>query len=89
MKKSFLILTILLTGCATTVPVTMKFPEVPKELMQSCPDLKPVNLDVKKLSEVLDVVVDNYGQYYDCKSNADDWIEWYNTQKKIFDKVSK
>jgi hypothetical protein len=89
MKKSFLILSLLLAGCATTVPVTVKFPEVPKELMQTCPDLKTVDPNAKRLTEILDTVVDNYGQYYDCKSNVDDWIEWYNTQKKIFDKVSK
>ena len=89
MKNSLLILTILLTGCATTVPVTVKFPEAPKELLQTCPDLKSLDPEVKKLSDVLNTVVDNYSQYYDCKSNIDDWIEWYNTQKKIFDKVSK
>lgn len=89
MKKSFIVLSLLLTGCATTVPVTVKFPEVPKELMQTCPDLKTIDPNSKKLTEVLDIVVDNYSQYYDCKSNVDDWIEWYNTQKKIFDKVSK
>lgn len=87
MKKAFLILALVLSGCATSVPVTVKFPDVPKELLKSCPDLKPVDPDTKKLSEVLNVVVDNYGQYYDCKANADDWIEWYNTQKDIFNKV--
>lgn len=76
-----------LTGCATPVPVAVKFPSVPSELMKSCPDLKTVDTNTTKLSEVLSVVVDNYSQYYDCKSNLDDWIEWYNTQQKIFNSV--
>jgi hypothetical protein len=87
MKKTFLILAVVLSGCATSVPVTMKFPDVPKELLVSCPDLKTVDPETKKLSEILNVVVDNYAQYYNCKSNVDDWIEWYNTQKDISNKV--
>lgn len=87
MKKTFLILAVVLSGCATSVPVTMKFPDVPKELLISCPDLKTVDPETKKLSEILNIVVDNYAQYYNCKSNVDDWIEWYNTQKDISNKV--
>lgn len=86
MKHSLLIL-VLLTGCATSVPVTTKFPDAPVEMMKTCPDLKAIDPAVTKLSEVLTTVVDNYGQYYDCKANTDDWIEWYNTQKKIFNGV--
>lgn len=87
--KKLLIISLLsvLTGCATPVPVAVKFPSVPSELMKSCPDLKTVDTNTTKLSEVLSVVVDNYSQYYDCKSNLDDWIEWYNTQQKIFNSV--
>jgi len=83
----FIVFAFLITGCATSVPVTVKFPDVPKELLVSCPNLKTVDPETKKLSDVLNVVVDNYAQYYGCKSNVDDWIEWYNTQKDIFDKV--
>jgi hypothetical protein len=88
MKKLLLVCTIFaLTGCSTPVPVAMKFPEVPAELLKTCPDLKTLDLETKKLSDVINVVVDNYGQYYNCKSNIDDWIEWYNTQKKIYESV--
>jgi len=83
----FIVFAFLITGCATSVPVTVKFPDVPKELLVSCPNLKTVDPETKKLSEILNVVVDNYAQYYNCKSNVDDWIEWYNTQKDIFNKV--
>jgi hypothetical protein len=87
MKKLLLLSLLVLAGCATSVPVAVKFPEVPGELMKSCPDLKTVDANTTKLSEVLATVVDNYGTYYNCKSNVDDWIEWYNTQQKIFNNI--
>ena len=87
MKKLLLLVPVLLlTGCITTAPVKRNFPEVPKELMESCPDLKTVP-DTEKLSDVLKVVTDNYGQYQECRIKVDTWIEWYKTQKSIFDSV--
>lgn len=76
---------LMLAGC-TSVPITMKFPDVPKDMLESCPDLKAVP-DTTKLSEVLPIVADNYGQYYACKDNVDSWIEWYKSQKEIFNNV--
>ena len=75
----------MLAGCVIDTPtnVSMKFPEVPQDLMEACPDLKTVDPTTDKLSEVLPVVVDNYGTYYECKVKVDVWIEWYNTQKTI------
>ena len=83
----FIILAFLITGCSTTAPVVMKFPNVPKEMLVTCPDLKSTDETTAKLSEVINVVVENYATYYDCKALTDDWIEWYNTQKKIFESV--
>ena len=80
---------VMLAGCKEEVPVTVKWPDVPKELIEACPDLKQVNQDTTKLSEVVSVVVDNYAQYYECKVKVDNWIEWYKSQKEIFDKVGK
>jgi hypothetical protein len=77
---------VLLSGCLTTTPVKRNFPEVPKQLMEACPDLKTTE-PTEKLSEVLKVVVDNYGQYHECKIKVDTWIEWYKTQKDIFESV--
>lgn len=90
MKKLLIALVVvLLTGCAMfqqAVPVKRNFPEVPKELMESCPDLKKTE-PTQKLSEVLKVVVDNYGQYHECRIKGDTWVEWYKTQKEIFESV--
>ena len=85
MKHLILVAVLLITGC-TTVPVTMKFPDVPKDMLIACSDLKQTP-ETTKLSEVLPVVVDNYGQYYTCKDTVDSWIDWYNSQKKIFDSI--
>jgi len=86
MKRLLLLIpVVLLAGCLAT-PVKRNFPEVPKELMEACPDLKTVE-QTEKLSEVLKVVVDNYGQYHECKIKVDTWMEWYKTQKQIFDSV--
>jgi len=85
MKHLIIVTALLITGC-TTVPVTVKFPDVPKDMLVACPDLKQT-AETTKLSEVLPVVVDNYGQYYACKDSVDSWIDWYNSQKKIFDSI--
>lgn len=88
MKLALLLVPLFLAGClATPAPIIIKFPDANKELMQSCPDLKTVDGSTSKLTEVLDVVIDNYGEYYNCKAKVEDWIFWYNEQKKIFDKV--
>lgn len=87
MKKLVLILpAFLLAGCFTTVPVKRNFPEVPQELMTACPELKQVE-KTEQLSKVITTVTENYTQYHECRFKLDNWILWYNTQKKIFDSV--
>jgi hypothetical protein len=85
MKFKIIALTLLLSAC-TSVPVDRKFPSVPTELTQACPDLKLIN-PTTKLSDVVDIVVANYGQYKECQVKVDSWINWYNTQKQIFESV--
>ena len=82
----YLLLLLLLTGCSTTVPVTAKFPEAPSEILQKCPALKQLGEDVK-LSEVAKNITYNYTLYYECVIKHDAWIEWYQSQKKIFESV--
>jgi hypothetical protein len=85
MKFKIIALTLLLSAC-TSVPVDRKFPSVPTELTQACPDLKLIN-PTTKLSDVVDIVVTNYGQYKECQVKVDSWIDWYNNQKQIFESV--
>ena len=86
MKKLLLIVPVLLlAGCLAT-PVQRSFPEVPEELKLACPDLNLLE-PTTKLSEVVSVVTKNYGQYQECQIKVDTWIEWYKTQKEIFESV--
>lgn len=86
MKKLTLLLPVfLLTGCLATAPVIPKWPDVPKELLESCPDLKTVDPKNDKLSVVIDTVADNYKEYYGCKDKVDDWATWYRGQKKLWE----
>jgi hypothetical protein len=82
----YLLLILLLTGCSTTVPVTAKFPEAPNELLQRCTALKQLNEEVK-LSDVAKNITYNYTLHYECAIKYDAWIEWYQSQKKIFESV--
>lgn len=86
MKKLFLIPLIFLTACSTLVPVKQSFPQVPADLMEVCPDLQQTD-PTDKLSDVLKVVVDNYGKYHECRVKVDAWVEWYKIQKQISDSV--
>lgn len=87
MKLWILLTPFLLTGCLFKQPVPIKqvWPDVPKELLEACPDLKLVDPKTDKLSDIIGVVADNYGTYYECKAKVDDWIVWYNGQKKIYE----
>ena len=78
---------VFMAGCSTTVPVTQKFPDVPKELLVNCGDLIKVKENETKLSQVLITVTENYSKYHECRVKNDAWIEWYTEQKKIFDSI--
>jgi hypothetical protein len=82
-----LLLSLLLTGCGTVVPVTAQFPEAPGNVaMTACPQLQKI-ADDAKLSDITKTVSVNYGTYYECAVKTDAWIEWYQKQKIIFDKL--
>ena len=76
-----------LTGCSTVVPVKAKFPDVPERLMVKCPQLEKVS-ETPTLSDVAKTVTNNYTTYYECATKHDGFVEWYNIQKEIFNKVN-
>jgi hypothetical protein len=88
MKHLTILIVALLVGC-TTAPVKLTFPVAPEELTRTCGDLQLVKQDDHQFSNFLNVVVDNYGVYYECKIQADGWKRWYDEQKKIFDEAFK
>ena len=87
MKKIIVILSALfLTACLST-PVKRTFPEIPSDLKTACPDLAQMDSNTSKLSEVINTVSVNYSTYHECKIRVDAWMEWYKTQKSIFEEV--
>ena len=84
--KLFILLAFLATGCSTTVPVTAKFPDVPERLLVKCPQLEKLENEAK-LSDIGKTVTNNYTTYYECAVKNDAFIEWYQTQKRIFESV--
>lgn len=86
MKYVIISLALCLSAC-TTAPIKRNFPGVPDDMLVTCPALKEVDPTTTKLSTVVGVVSENYGEYQICKDRVDNWVEWYNTQKKIFDSV--
>lgn len=79
-----LLLTVLLTGCATVVPVTQTWPEPPGQLStQPCPPLQKLP-DAPKLSDVAKTVANNYTSYYECATKLEAWQDWYSQQQLIF-----
>lgn len=78
---------VLLTACSTVVPVKQKFPEAPEQTLKSCPPLETVPAGQTSITDLLKVVVTNYGTYYECSARHDGLVEWYHVQKKIFESV--
>ena len=84
-----LLISLLLAGCGTTVPVARKFPDAPGALAQTpCPQLQKL-ADDAKLSDISKTVTVNYSTYYECAVRADAWQEWYQIQKRIFEGAVK
>lgn len=86
--KYTLLSCLLLTGCATAVPEVAQFPEPPGEAaLASCAELQKLESSAK-LSDISKTITANYTKYYECSIKNDTWIEWYKTQKRLFEQVS-
>ena len=83
------ILVWLVTGCSTTVPIVAKFPSVPENLMQKCPQLKTIDTEKPSIIDITKTVTENYTTYHECEVKIEGWIEWYQLQKKNFEEISK
>jgi hypothetical protein len=86
MRKFGIILLLLPLVACISVPVERKFPAAPESIVQQCPELEAVPVGTTKLSDILIVVTNNYALYHDCQLKVETWNEWYNTQKKIYEK---
>ena len=80
---------LLIAGCSTTVPVAARFPDAPILLLEKCPQLKTIEGESVSIIDFTKTVTLNYTTYYECAVRNDAWIEWYETQKTIFEKLNK
>ena len=87
MKYIILSLALVLSACSTPVPVSQRFPDVPKALVERCESLKKIEGDRVAITEMLKVVVQNYGMYYECAAKVDGWNDWYLEQKRIYESI--
>ena len=88
MKNILLLCAVLLTGCATTVPVPHPFPAAPNLLMEKCSKLETIDKETTSLSELLTTVTKNYTKYHTCSNLVDAWQERYTKHKKIYDDLN-
>lgn len=89
MTRAFItaFIAVVLSGCATVVPVAQKFPEAPQILLTQCEELKPADSSTTSIVDLLRVVVDNYSIHYTCAARYTAWIEWYRAQRQIFESL--
>lgn len=94
MRSLFVVLvTIGLSGCGMMAKLTAAKPDFPppyvdektKE-MPRCEDLKMVPADVNNLSSIFKIVAENYTTYWQCSNKVDGWKEWYEIQKRNYNK---
>lgn len=83
----YILISLLLSGCSILTPATIKFPEKPKNV-ESCASLKTIN-DGAKLSDLTKTVSENYASYHECNAKLSEWNEWYDKQRKIFEKATR
>lgn len=85
----FIVLAFLLTGCSTAVPVTVRFPDAPELILEKCPQLKTIEGETVSIVDFTKTVTINYTTYHECALRSATWIEWYQTQKKIFEEIKE
>lgn len=93
---SILLLALSLNGCAMMNYFNLK-PKWPdpssEESMKPCEDLKKFenkNSDGSvDLIAFQQLIVENYLLHYKCSDKNDNWIDWYNTQKRVYESGGK
>lgn len=87
MKLAIVLTAFLLGGCSVLVPVSKKFPEAPKELLELCPEkLETLGEKETSILVITKTVSKNYQTYYECRVKHSEFVDWYKDQKKNFDK---
>ena len=93
---TILLISLGLSGCTMFQHFNLK-PKWPdaasEESMKPCEDLKRFekkNADGSvDLIEFQKLIVENYLLHYKCSDKNDSWIDWYRTQKRIYESGGK
>lgn len=80
-----------LTACSILWPTPVSFPTAPKQLMEPPKDLKIIPLrDPKsppiKLSEVTEIIIENYNASNENSTKLKSLQEWITDQEAVFNK---
>lgn len=75
--------TFMLASCSTKTQIVHVVPEMPESLQESCQPLKKMDKDAT-LSNNVQVIIENYGEYSKCKQKVEMIKEWYNKQKENY-----
>ena len=89
MKLLAVVFALLMSGCSVLVPVKPQFPEAVPELVERCRELQQVSPtgNAVAITDMLKVIVNNYGLYYQCSNKVDGWNRWYEEQRRIYESV--
>lgn len=89
MKLLVAILALTVSGCSVLVPVKPRFPEPVPELVERCRELQQVapTGNPVAITDMLKIIVNNYGLYYQCSNKVDGWNQWYEEQRRIYESV--
>jgi len=85
--RYFLLLTVFLAACTTTVPVKRKFPDADPYMFEAAPTLEKLPSNTQDLDKLIANSADNYGKYRELVQRYEMWKEWYIKQKENFDSV--
>lgn len=88
MKKLLISLTITLTlgGCYINPPIP-PFPEAPAVLLEPAEPLTQLNQESVEISDIIDNTAVNSRKYYILREKYRAWQEWYQEQKKLYEKL--
>lgn len=94
MRHIILITAIVLTGCATPVPVPVsvpKLPNMPGILREPCEQLASIERKSEDqpydITDILKPTIENYRRAIECKIKHQATVDWYDGQRTIFNSV--
>lgn len=84
----FLGIIIFISSCTThkTYVGMKEFPSIPEELLVECEYLSLADEVDPRLSNLLEVTLENYQKYMECSSKVSLFSQWYYEQRDIHNK---